>query len=311
MWHYERPELAIRDALRLAEGMSYKNAVAGLPCGGGKGVIVRPPGPAPNGRVRNAALRDFGDLVEECGGRYLTAEDVGMAERDMAVIAERTTRVCGRSIRAGGSGDPSPWTALGVLTAIETVCERIHGSRNLRGRSVAVVGLGHVGMPLAQLLSGAGARLVVADIDRSKRAAAHALGARWLTPAKALGAPVDVVAPCALGGVLDAESVATLQAGAVAGAANNQLADPSVATLLERRGILWAPDFVVNAGGVINIGVELRPAGYDPAIARRRVLAIGATLAAIIEDAVARRVTTLAAATERARALLVSRRGGW
>lgn len=306
MWHYERPELAIRDALRLSEGMSYKNAVAGLACGGGKGVIVRPPGPPPHGRIRNAALRDFGDLVEECGGSYLTAEDVGMAERDMAVIAGCTGHVCGRSTRAGGSGDPSPWTALGLLTAIETVCERLHGSRELRGRSVAVIGLGHVGLPLARMLSAAGARLVVSDIDRSKREQATALGARWLTPAKALAAPVDIVAPCALGGILDSGSVAGLQAGAIAGAANNQLADPAVADELERAGILWAPDFVVNAGGVINIGVELRRGGYDRKVARRRVLGIGDTLAALLDDAAARRVTTLAAAMARARALLVS-----
>lgn len=304
MWHYERPDAAIRDALRLSEGMSYKNAVAGLACGGGKGVIVRPSGPPPHGRARNAALRDFGDLVQECGGSYMTAEDVGMAERDMAVIAKRTTHVCGRSTRAGGSGDPSPWTALGVLTAIETVCERLHGSRELRGRSVAVIGLGHVGLALAQMLAAAGARLVVSDIDRSKRDHAKALGARWLTPARALAAPVDVVAPCALGGVLHAESVAALQAGAVTGAANNQLADESVAGLLQRAGILWAPDFVVNAGGVINIGVELRRGGYDPKVARRRVLGIGDTLAEILDDAAGRQITTLAAAMERARALL-------
>lgn len=310
MWHYDRPESAIYDALRLSEGMSYKNAVAGLACGGGKGVIVRPPGPAPSGRVRNAALRDFGDLVKECGGSYLTAEDVGMAERDMAVIAERTGHVCGCSTRAGGSGDPSPWTALGLLTAIETVCERLHGSRELRGRSVAVIGLGHVGLPLARMLSSAGARLIVSDIDRAKREHTTALGARWLTPAKALAAPVDVVAPCALGGVLDAGSVAGLQAGAIAGAANNQLADPSVAGLLERAGILWAPDFVVNAGGVINIGVELRRGGYDRSVARQRVLRIGDTLTTILDDAKARQVTTLSAAMQRARALLVSVSGG-
>jgi len=305
LWHYAEPADALRDALRLSEGMSYKNAVAGLRCGGGKGVLVRPPGPAPSGRARNDALRDFGDLVASMDGQYLTAEDVGMAERDMAVIAERTPHVTGRSRRAGGSGDPSPSTALGVMTAIEVACERVFGSRDLQGRSVCVVGLGHVGLGLARLLRKAGATLVVTDIDRARRADAEALGARWLTPQKAMAANVDVLAPCALGGTLNHESLPTLRARVIAGAANNQLSTEEIGIALAERGILWAPDFVANAGGVVNIGVEL-DGPYDPRVARERVLGIGTTLAEVFDDAEARGVTTLQAAMDRARARIAA-----
>src|SRR4051794_29878088 len=205
--------------------MTYKSAVAGLPLGGGKGVIVLPPGRPLDAQLRRAALLDFGETVERLGGTYITAEDVGTSTRDMTVIARTTSHVSGLSRRTGGSGDPSPFTALGVLHAIEATVERAFGSPSLKGRSAAVVGLGHVGLRLAQLLSKAGAKLVVADIDRAKKAEADKLGARWATPAKAMTAPVDVLVPCALGGVLDHESVPGLQTPAIAGAANNQLAE--------------------------------------------------------------------------------------
>ena len=303
LWEYETPELAVRDALRLSEGMSYKNAVAGLSCGGGKGVLARPAGATPSARERNAALRDFGDLVASLNGDYLTAEDVGMTERDMAIIAERTPHVTGRSRRAGGSGDPSPATALGVFTAIARCCARVFGTNDLRGRSITVIGLGHVGLPLAQLLAHAGATLTVTDIDPARRAAAERLGARWTTPGRALTTKADVLAPCALGGSLTVAAASTIRARVIAGAANNQLDEPAAAAALQAAGILWAPDFVVNAGGVINIGAEL-DGPYDPDIARQRVLAIGDTLDAILDDAERRNVTPYAAAMDRARALI-------
>jgi leucine dehydrogenase len=178
--------------------------------------------------------------------------------------------------------------------------ERAFGTASLKGRSAAVVGLGHVGLRVAQLLAKRGARLLIADIDGRKRDEAARLRARWVTPEKAMRAPVDVLAPCALGGVLDDDSVPALQAPVVAGAANNQLADESVAVLLERKGVLWAPDFVANAGGIINISVELEPGGYDPRLARERVRGIGDTLRAIY-DATAGGLTPLAAAMELAR----------
>jgi len=276
MWRYDDTRAAMRDALRLSRAMTYKSAVAGLPLGGGKGVIMLP-GPIDD-RRRKAALRDFGDTVEELRGQYVTAEDVGTSARAMEVIAERTKHVTGLSRRRGGSGDPSPWTALGVDAAIRASLERKLGSPDPKGRTVVVSGLGHVGAALAKLLAKAGAKLVVTDIDRSKKAIAEQLGARWVTPAKAPTLSADVFAPCALGGVLDHESVPALQVPIVAGAANNQLADDTIADLLAERGILWAPDFVANAGGIINISVELGRGGYDPDRARAKVEGVGDTI---------------------------------
>jgi leucine dehydrogenase len=279
--------------------MTYKSAVAGLPLGGGKGVIILTDSP-PRSAARTAVLHDFADTVATLGGSYITAEDVGTSARDMTVIAQGTEYVSGLARARGGSGDPSPYTALGVEAAILASVERALGTTSLRGRSAAVVGLGHVGLRVARLLARRGARLLVSDIDPHKREEARRLGARWATPEKALLAPVDVLAPCALGGVLDAEAVSALQAPVVAGAANNQLAEDAVADLLERRGVLWAPDFVANAGGIINISVELEPGGYDPQLARRRVRGIGNTLRAIY-DVAAGGLTPLAAAMEVAR----------
>jgi leucine dehydrogenase len=306
MLRYSDSRAGLRDALRLSRAMTYKSAVAGLPLGGGKGVIVLPDGP-PQGRARTAALLDFADAVDALGGRYITAEDVGTSARDMTVIARGTAHVSGLSRASGGSGDPSPYTALGVEAAVLASVERALGATSLKGRSASVVGLGHVGLRVAKLLARRGATLLVADIDARKRDEAARLGARWTTPEEAMRAPVDVLAPCALGAVLDDESVAALQAPVVAGAANNQLADESVAVLLERKGVLWAPDFVANAGGIINISVELEPGGYDPRVARERVRGIGDTLRSIY-DVAAGGMTPLAAAMELARTNLSASR---
>ena len=179
----------------------------------------------------------------------------------MQTISEVTPHVTGLAVERGGSGDPSPWTALGVEAAIRVACERVFGTTSLEGRSVAVVGVGHVGGRLAELLAEGGARLVLADIDERRRELADRLGAEWTDPASALTADVDVLAPCALGGVLDDDTVPQMRARVIAGAANNQLAHEGVGELLAARGILWVPDFVANAGGVVNIAVELEPAG--------------------------------------------------
>ena len=306
MWRYDDSASAVADALRLARAMTYKAAVAGLPLGGGKGVIMLRDG-APRGHARRDVLLDFGETVDALAGAYITAEDVGTSSRDMTVIARATRHVSGLARSRGGSGDPSPFTALGVQAALLASCERVFGDTSLKGRSVAVVGLGHVGLRLARLLGRRGATLLVADIDERKRAEAVRLGARWAAPDRALGAEVDVLAPCALGGVLNDETVPRLQAPVIAGAANNQLADDSIADRLAQRGILWAPDFVANAGGIINISVELRPEGYDPALARRRVQGIGDTLRAIY-DAAAGGMTPLTAAMELARRRLAEPR---
>jgi len=305
VWSYDDARAALRDALRLSRAMTFKSSVAGLPLGGGKGVVMLPAETRVSAARRRAALQDFGDTVDTLDGRYITAEDVGTSARDMTVIAEMTAHVTGLSRRRGGSGDPSPWTALGVQAAIGVSVEEVFGSPSLRGRSVAVIGLGHVGGRVAKACAKAGAKLLVADIDPAKKALADALGARWTTPEKALLAEVDVVAPCALGGVLDHETAPALRCAIVAGAANNQLADDVVADLLHARGILWAPDFVANAGGIINIAVELEPGGYDPRRARQRVRGIADTLRRIYADARAIDATPLTTAHELARQNLV------
>jgi leucine dehydrogenase len=219
----------------------------------------------------------------------------------MTVIADRTPHVSGLALERGGSGDPSRWTALGVLTALRVACERVFGTGDLAGRTVSVVGLGQVGGRLARLLAEADAGLVVSDLDPDKRALASELGARWADPQAALEAEVDVLAPCALGSVLDHMTVPALRCRVVAGAANNQLADDSIAELLAGREILWAPDFVANAGGIINIAVELEPEGYSPERAEARVLAIGDTLRTIFDNAASAGQTPLAAALALAR----------
>jgi leucine dehydrogenase len=299
MWSYDDSRAALRDVLRLSRAMTHKAAVADLPLGGGKGVIMVPATGRLSPERRHQALLDFGDTVAALEGRYITAEDVGTSSRDMAVIAERTANVAGLSRGRGGSGDPSPFTALGVEAAVHAACERAFGSASLRGRSLAVIGLGHVGSRLAKRCAKAGATLVLSDVDERKRQIASELGASWTTPERALEAEVDVLAPCALGGLFDDETVPRLRCRIIAGAANNQLAEDHIADLLAARGILWAPDFVVNAGGIINIAEELER--YDPAAARRRVRGIADTLRQIFDDAEAVGATPLTAAMELAR----------
>jgi len=301
MWHYDDSRSALRDALRLSRAMTFKSAVAGLALGGGKGVIMLGPRGAGKPPSRRDVLLDFADTVQALGGRYITAEDVGTSARDMQVIAQQTTHVSGLSRRRGGSGDPSPLTALGVQAAIAACCERVFGTPSLAGRSVCVSGLGHVGLRLAQGLARAGAAVTGTDIDPARREDLEAIGGRWVPPGRALTQAVDVFAPCALGGVLDHDSVPRLRAPIVAGAANNQLAGDDVGALLRARGVLWAPDFVANAGGIINIAVELEPEGYDARRARERVLGIGETMRAIFDDADAAGITPLEAAMRRAR----------
>jgi leucine dehydrogenase len=299
MWAYGDARAAVRDALRLSRAMTLKAAVADLALGGGKGVVMIPADAPLPPRRRHAALLDFADLVESLDGRYITAEDVGTSSRDMSVIAQQTSHVAGLARSRGGSGDPSPLTALGVEAAIQATCGRAFGDSSLRGRSICVLGLGHVGSRVAKRCARAGANLVVSDLDEGKRGLAEQLGADWTTPERALEASVDVLVPCALGGLLDDATVPRLRCHAVAGAANNQLADDRVADRLQARGVLWAPDFVANAGGLINIAEEV--GGYQPASARRHVRAIGDTLREIFAAADAVGTTPLAAALELAR----------
>ena len=301
LWRYENSAAAARDALRLSRAMTFKAAAAGLSLGGGKGVICAEPGPPPSGAARSALLHDFADTVNVLDGSYITAEDVGTNARDMAAIATRTSHVSGLGRSRGGSGNPSPFTARGVEAAMRACCERVFGSRHLRGRTVAVVGAGHVGSELAKRLKRAGAKLVLADIDPSKRELARRLEATWADPTAALLADVDVLAPCALGGSIDEVLIPRLRAQIVCGAANNQLAHDGLAADLAARGILFAPDYIVNAGGLINISVEFDSGGYDAAEARRRVDGIEETMRTILDEAAAAGGTPLAAADRLAR----------
>lgn len=295
IWRYATLQAAVDDALRLSRAMTLKAAAAGLPLGGGKGVIWMPSGLEPTWALRHEMLRDFADTVNELGGRYITAEDVGTTSRDMAVLAGFCDYVVGRPTERGGSGDPGDFTAAGVEAAMRACCGHVFGSADLAGRSVAIVGLGSVGEHLARRLDRADARLVLSDIDPRKVALARELGAEWVEPDRAPGAEVEVLAPCALGGMLDDDSVDALRCRVVCGAANNQLAHDGVADLLAARGILYAPDFIVNAGGLINVSMELT--GYDPAVAIRKAADIQQVLARVLEHAEASGLTPLAAAS--------------
>jgi leucine dehydrogenase len=296
MWHYPSPIDASRDALRLAQGMTLKAAAAGLDLGGGKGVICAPDGGFASRDERIGALLDFADLVESLGGHYVTAEDVGTSTDDMVVLRERTQHVAGLPRDRGGSGDPSPYTAIGVEASIRATLQARYGSPELEGRTVAIVGLGHVGAQLAQRLAAAGAVLTVSDVDGSKQAIARELEARWVPASDAMAAECEVLSPCALGGAIDRSNVGSLRCRIVCGSANNQLADDSLAEELAAAGILYAPDFIANAGGLINVYREIR--GYGPGRALELVLGIEGTMGSILVAAEARRTTPLVAARE-------------
>jgi leucine dehydrogenase len=312
MWPYPNSTEGARDALRLSRAMTLKAAAADLALGGGKGVICLPPGArAPEGELRREILRDFGDAVESLVGSYICAEDVGTSARDMVSVAERTRFVTGLPRVHGGSGDPSPFTALGIRAAMRSCCAERFGDPGLAGRRVTIVGCGRVGGELARLLSAAGARLLLSDIDARKRALAAELpNAGWVEPADALTAEADVLAPCALGGVLDEHTVDALRCQVVCGSANNQLAHDALAERLAARGILYAPDFIVNAGGLMNVALELDQAGYDPAVARRRVLGIERALGDLLARARESGITPLAAAGQLARSRLAAAGAG-
>jgi leucine dehydrogenase len=298
MWHYEQSGEGIEDALRLGRAMTLKAAAAGLDLGGGKGVICLPNG-APEGEQRRAALLDFADAVESLEGRYITAEDVGTDTEDMALIAERTSHVVGLPPAQGGGGDPSPLTARGVERAIRACSSHALGSSELRGVRVCIVGLGHVGTALARRLKASGAELLVSDIDPGRQPAADELGARWVDPESAVGIDCEVLAPCALGEAVDEANVDALRCRILCGSANNVLADESLAEHLQRRGIVYAPDFIANAGGLINVYAELH--GHDAVRVDELVDSIGDTVGRILQEAEEAGTTPLAAARALAR----------
>ncbi len=254
-WHYADNQAAITDALRLSRGMSYKNAMAGLPLGGGKGVVL-----ADEKRTKTAdILAAFGRAIESLGGRYVTAEDVGMSDADMVVISKETRHVAGLPVTKQGyaGGDPGPYTAHGVYLGIKAAAKYRLGAEDMAGVHVAVQGIGSVGGGVARLLAADGARLTIADIDQNKLAQlALETGASVVPLDKIMTVKADILSPNALGAVLTTNSIAALNVPIVAGGANNQIATKSDAQLLFDRGILYAPDYVINAAGIINVGLE-------------------------------------------------------
>jgi leucine dehydrogenase len=288
-WSYATEDEAITDGLRLARGMTYKNALAGLPCGGGKSIIMR------QGEVRDREklFRAHGRLVNSLAGKYITAEDVGTSPADMEFILQETSHVAGLM---NLSGDPSPKTARGVFRAMQAAAKFRWGSDSLRGKTVAIQGCGHVGYYLAGELARAGAKLLVADVDPHKaRRVVEDFAAVAVGPESIIAAQADVFSPCALGGILNDETVPQLQAELVVGGANNQLLEPRHGDLLEQRGILYAPDYAANAGGVIN-GSCREMLGWDEARTLAKVDAVYDTLLNIFELAAREKIPTYKAA---------------
>ena len=297
---YPAPADALHDAMRLAAGMTRKMAVVGLPCGGGKAVLAVPE--VPLGDARRRLLERYGDLIESLGGSFFTGPDVNTGEADMDVIGERTGYVFCRSVENGGSGDPSPHTALGVFHGIRASLRHAFGSNELGSRTVLVQGAGSVGGRLAALLLEAGATVLVTDVDDAR---ARETGATVVAPDDALSADCDVYAPCALGATLTAASIPRLRCRVVAGAANNQLETPADGDRLREAGILYAPDYAINGGGALH-GYGLEQLAWTPAQLDEEVERIGDTLLEIYETADAEGITT-AAAAERLAAQRLSR----
>ncbi len=285
-WHYAEPEAAMRDALRLSRGMSYKNAMAGLPMGGGKAVILAD-------KARNKTpemIAAFGRAIDELGGVYVTAQDVGMSEADMIAISAQTEHVAGLPVANGmAGGDPGPFTAYGVYLGIKAAVAQKLGKQSMAGVHVAMQGTGSVGGGAARLLARQGAILSLADIDSGKAAAlADELGGRAVATDEIMRISCDVFSPNALGAVLEPDSIAALDCPIVAGGANNQLARPEHGQLLADRGILYAPDYVINAGGIIGVALEYlgRRSGKPNTMeeANRRIEQIPQRLAAIWQE---------------------------
>lgn len=302
LWSYDDERQMARDACRLAEGMSYKNALAALPLGGGKAVIRRPLGDFD----RRALFESFGRAVEELHGRYLTAEDVGTTPEDMSVVRTQTRHVAGLLVEGTGAvgGDPSPWTARGVFLSMKLAAER-RLERPLGDCTVAIQGAGHVGAALALMLHQAGARLLVSDIDAAAAArVAGATGAMVVSAAAIVSEPADIFAPCALGGILDEKTVGSLTAKVVCGAANNQLAVAADGDRLADRGVLYAPDYVVNAGGIINVAAEYL--GWSQDEACTRVDATASRLAHVLDFADAHGLAPHLAADHLAREMIAA-----
>lgn len=270
-WNYKNEEDAIEDVLRLARGMTYKSALAGLPLGGGKSVILGDPAELRKNPIRREAFwRAFGRYIEGLNGRYITAEDVGTTTQDMVYVNMETSHVVGLP---GRSGNPAPYTALGVWKSIQACCSQAFGDSSVEGKTIAVQGVGNVGYYLCKLLHENGASLLVADIDEQGiKRVAEEFGARPVGVDDIYAAACDIYAPCALGATVNDETISQFKCKIICGAANNVLKDPqSHAKALQEKGIIYAPDYLANAGGVINVSYELAEGGYNEEAALRDI----------------------------------------
>lgn len=279
MWNYESTGQALEDALRLSKGMTYKAAVAGLNLGGGKAVIMA----NPKTDKGEALFRSYGSFVESLNGRYITAEDVGTDVNDMEYIFMETSNVVGVAETHGGSGDPSPWTAKGVVEGIRACVEFKLGKQDLRGLSVAVQGAGHVGQALVDLLLMSGCRVYLCDIDNSRLERFQ--GNKEVTIVSTdeiYDCPVDIFCPSALGAIINEKTIPRLKCKIVAGSANNQLANPECGDELFKRKITYAPDYAVNAGGLMNVSIEFE--GYDERRANRMIRNIYYVMKTILHE---------------------------
>jgi len=280
MLPYASEDEALFDVLRLSRGMTYKSAIAETGLGGGKSVVLGDP----KALKSPALFHAMGRFVESFAGRYITAEDMNIGIPELEFVRQETRWVTGLSRESGSSGNPSPFTAYGCLVGMRAVLEEVHGQPDLRGRKVLIQGVGAVGGRLAELLAREGAKVAICDIDSKRVADLHkAHGYEVVEDARHLDVECDIYAPCARGAGINDQTIPRLRCKAVAGAANNQLLEPRHARSLMARGILYAPDYVINAGGIINVSVELLPGGYDEATSMKRVEGIHASLKRVFE----------------------------
>lgn len=292
MWPYESEEAALRDVLRLSKGMTYKNAAAGLNIGGGKSVIIGDP----QTDKSEALFRAMGRYVESLNGRYIVAEDVGTNEHDMNNIYLETDYVTGSTARSGASGNPSPKTALGVYYAMKRTAKEVYGDDSLTGKTISIQGLGNVAYELCGLITQEGGKLIVTDINQAAvRRVVDDFGAEAVSVDDIYGVKADIFCPCAMGAILNDETIPQLRVKAICGCANNQLADSEThSQQLKQLGILYAPDFIVNSGGVINVADEL--SGYNEERATNKIKAIYEQMGQVFEIAKKEKITTAAAA---------------
>ena len=299
-WTYVSDEEALTDALRLSKAMSYKNALAGIPLGGGKGVIMKPG----ENFKRKDLFTAYGKAIDKVGGRYITAEDVGVSPEDMQTIKEETHYVAGLEEGIAASGDPSPHTADGVLRGMEEAVKHKIGVEGLGGITVAIQGLGHVGYDLARRLHNEGAHLIVADINKYlTRKAKEEFNATIVSIDQIHAQEADIFSPCALGGSINSDTLPDIQAYIIAGAANNQLFDNSIGTKLLKQGILYCPDYVINAGGIINVASEIS-GHYDLSWVDGKIDKIRSNLKEVFDQSARSRTPTNEVADSMARAML-------